>query len=72
MEKKLTFLEPKIISALNDENIEKINLNDFEIGDKITNVPNGYVSIVKKIKTNQIYLIKVLKKIEFLQNKILI
>ena len=72
MEKKLTFLDPKIISTLNDENIEKINLNDFEIGDKITNVPNGYVSIVKKIKTNQIYLIKVLKKIEFLQNKILI
>ena len=72
MEKKLTFLDPKIIASLNDENIEKINLNDFEIGEKMMILPNGYISIVKKIKTNQIYSIKVLKKIELLQNKILI
>ena len=39
MEKKLTFLDPKIIASLNDENIEKINLNDFEIGEKMIILP---------------------------------
>ena len=70
MEKKLTFLDPKIITSINDENIEKFNISDFEIGEKIMKIPNGYVAMAKKIKTNQIYSIKVLRKIDLLQNKI--
>ena len=31
MEKKLTFLEPKIINSINNDNIEKFELSDFEI-----------------------------------------
>ena len=70
MENKLTFLEPKIISSINEENIEKFNLSDFEIGEKLVKLPYGYISMAKKSKTNQIYTIKVLRKIDILQSKI--
>ena len=73
MEKRLTFLEPKIITSINNDNIEKFELSDFEIGaDKLMKFPNGYISIAKKTKTNQMYLIKVLRKKDLISNKILI
>jgi hypothetical protein len=66
MEKKLTFLEPKIISSIKEENIEKFDLSDFEIGEKLVKLPYGYISMAKKSKTNQLYTIKVLRKIDLL------
>lgn len=73
MEKKLTFLEPKIINSINNDNIEKFELSDFEISaDKFMKFPNGYMSIGKKTKTNQMYLIKILKKKDLISNKVLI
>ena len=73
MEKKLTFLEPKIINSINNDNIEKFELSDFEISaDKLMKFPNGYMSIGKKTKTNQMYLIKILKKKDLISNKVLI
>lgn len=74
MEKKLTsFLEPKLISSIDNDNIEKFELSNFEIGlDKLLRIQNGYISIAKKTKTNQMYLIKVLKKKDLVTNKTLI
>ena len=72
MDKKLTFLESKIISSVNEDNIEQFDLNDIERGEKLFEIPNGYVSMAKKIKTNQIYALKVLKKSLLLKDKSLI
>ena len=58
------------LKPLNNEIIEKFNLNDYEIGEKLCKLPNGYISIAKKIKTNQLFSIKVLRKSELvLQRK---
>ena len=56
---------------INEQDIQKFNLNEYEIGEKITKVPNGYIAIAKKIKTNQLFCIKVLKKSELLQSKLI-
>ena len=69
MEKKLTFLDQKIIPSMNDDMTEKFNLNEFEIGDKLMKAPNGCLSVAKKAKTNQLFTLKVVKKIDVLQSK---
>ena len=55
----------------NDEDIPKFNLNEFEIGEKLGKVPNGFIALVKKIKTNQLFAVKILRKSELLQNKLI-
>ena len=56
-------------NANNELKIPKFNLNEFEIGEKLCKLPNGYISIAKKVKTNQLYSIKVLRKADLLQSK---
>ena len=72
MDGKLTFLETKLISSINSDNIEKFNLSDYELGSEISQVPNGILAFAKKTKTNQIYIIKILRKRDLLQNNIAI
>jgi len=53
----------------NNSFVEKINLKDFEIGEKLTRCNYGYISYCKKIRAGQIYSLKVLKKKNLLENK---
>ena len=70
MEKK-ALNSSNFISTINEQDIPKFNLNEFEIGEKFGKVPNGYTALVKKIKTNQYFSIKVLRKSELLQTKLI-
>ena len=59
-------------SLLNENNyhfIEKINIKDFKITQKISKCNYGYIALCKKNKTNQIYALKILKKSKLLDNK---
>ena len=56
-------------SDINENNIKKINLSDYEIGDKLYKINCGYVAICRKIKTNQIYSLKVINKSELIKTK---
>ena len=70
MEKNMIIDESNSLKRSNYETIEKFNVNDYEIGEKLCKLPYGYISIAKKIKTNQLFTIKVLRKSEvFLQRK---
>ena len=53
----------------NNSFVEKINLKDFEIGEKLTRCNYGYIAYCKKIRTSQIYSLKILKKKNILENK---
>lgn len=68
MDKKITIFESKTNLPLIQQN-KKFNLNEYEIGEKLCKLPNGYISIAKKVKTNQLYSIMVLKKSDLLQSK---
>ena len=69
MEKKMTIFEPSSFLPSNGQNVDKFNINDFEIGEKLCKLSNGYLAIAKKIKTNQLFSIKVLRKADLLQSK---
>ena len=43
----------------NNSFVEKINLKDFEVGEKLTKCNYGYVAYCKKIRSNHIYSLKV-------------
>ena len=53
----------------NNSFVEKINLQDFEIGEKLSRCNYGYIAYCRKIRLNQIYGMKVLKKKNLLENK---
>lgn len=65
----MTIFEPCTFLPSNDHTIEKFNLNDFEIGEKLCKLPNGYIALCKKVKTNQLFSIIVLRKADLLQSK---
>ena len=69
MEKRMTIFESNTFNPNNDLHLNKFNLADFEIGEKICKLPNGYIAIAKKVKTNQLYSMKVLRKADLLQTK---
>ena len=50
-------------------NLEKINLKEYQIGEKIGKFNYGYLSFAKKISTNKIFSVKVIKKSLVLQGK---
>ena len=50
-------------------NIEKINLKDYQIGEKIGKFNYGYLVFAKKITTNKIFSVKIFKKSQILQDK---
>ena len=56
-------------SEINGNSIEKINLSEFEIGEKISKNSGGYTAICKKTKTNKIYSLFVLSKAEIMKTK---
>ena len=72
LEKKRTMNRcPTIITTTNnDNNIEKVNLGDFELKEKIGKNGYGYIKICKNTKTNKIFAMKILKKCDLLQSKI--
>jgi len=69
--KKSLFVRSATIITTNENNIEKIKLEDYKVGNKIgkTNL-GGYYYICKNIKTDKVYSLKILKKIDILQSKI--
>ena len=50
--------------------VEKICLDDFDFYDKIGRNDLGYYKVCKNIQTNKIYSMKILKKCDLLQSKI--
>ena len=54
---------------VNNSFVEKINLKDFEIGEKLIRCNYSFVSYCRRIRDNHIYGIKILKKKNILENK---
>ena len=54
---------------INENGIEKINLDDYKLECKIARNNLGFIAICKNTKTNKIYLMKVLRKMDIIQNK---
>ena len=52
-----------------NENIEKINLDEFQINYKIGKTNLGFIYICKNKKTNKIYFMKIFKKVNILTSK---
>lgn len=52
-----------------NDNIEKINLEEFKITHKITKTNLGFIYICKNKKTNKLYFMKILKKSDLLSPK---
>ena len=67
--KKSIFRSSTIITLNENSIIEKINLNDYKIEQKIGKTNLATIYICKNIKTNKIYSMKVMKKSENLQSK---
>ena len=55
----------------NESNVEKVNLKDIIIGQKLCKCNYGYIALCKKMKSNAIYSIKILKKIKILSEKLI-
>jgi protein kinase X len=53
----------------NENNIEKVNLDDYTILEKVGKTSCGYIYICKNNKSNKVFLMKILPKFECLQNK---
>ena len=56
--------------AVAEEKIEKIKLEDYEFLQKISRVNNGMLKLCQNSETGQYYCMKILKKIEILDTKI--
>ena len=57
------------IITVNENNVEKINLNDYKLEYKIGKTNLGFIYIYKNKKTNKLYFMKILKKVNLLLNK---
>ena len=53
----------------NENNIEKVNLDDYTILEKVGKTSCGYIYICKNNKSNKVFLMKILPKFECLQSK---
>ena len=52
-----------------DNNIERINLNEYNIGAKISKYNYGFIAFCRKNKTKKIYAIKIFKKSAIIQKE---
>ncbi len=57
-------------SYQDESSIEKINIKDFEIGEKIYKLNYGYIALCKRIKSKKLYSIKILKKKKLISEKL--
>ena len=55
---------------LAEEKIEKIKLEDFDLMQKLSRINNGTLRLCQKIETGNYYCMKILKKIEIMESKI--
>ena len=58
------------VKNLAEEKVEKIKLEDFDLMQKLTRVNNGMLRLCQKIETGNYYCMKILKKIEIMESKI--
>jgi serine/threonine protein kinase len=76
LEKKQTFNKRKsiirssTILTVNDNGIEKINLDDYKIEKKIGRTNLGYVHLCQNKKQRKEYIMKIFKKIDIIQSRI--
>ena len=54
-----------------EEKVEKINLDDFDFFQKLSKVNNGVLRLCQKIENGHYFCMRVLKKVELLESKIL-
>ena len=70
LNKRKTFFRSSTMMTYNENIIEKINLNDYKNEFKVRKANLSCYYISKNIKLNKLYFMKVLKKIDILQSKI--
>ena len=58
------------VKDLAEEKVEKIKLEDFDFMQKLSRVNNGILRLCQKIETGNYYCMKILKKIEIMESKI--
>ena len=54
-----------------EEKVEKINLDDFDFYQKLSKVNNGVLRLCQKIENGHYFCMRVLKKVEILESKII-
>lgn len=69
LKRRSIFDRSSTLITINENNVEKINLEDYKKEFKIDKTSLGYIYICKHIKTNKLFFMKVLKKVNLLQNK---
>jgi len=52
-----------------DSIIERFDITDFEIGEKVVKTNFGYISICRKVKSNKMYFLRVINKAELIKTK---
>ena len=67
--KKKSFLERSSTIVTVNDNLEKINLNDYKIEYKVFKTNLGFIYICKNKKMNKLYFMKILKKANLLSTK---
>lgn len=70
LNKRKSFFRASTIITVNDNQIEKIHLEDYKLEKKIGKTNLSTVYICKNIKTNKVYSMKRTKKIDVLQTKL--
>jgi serine/threonine protein kinase len=68
--RKSVIFRTSTIITVNDNSIEKINLDEYKLEQKIGKTNLASVYICRHIKTNKIYTMKIMKKIDVLHSKI--
>ena len=60
----------EILKTRNIDNaIERFDLTDFEIGEKLAKTSFGFISICRKAKLNKMYFLRVITKAELIKTK---
>jgi serine/threonine protein kinase len=54
-----------------DNNVERFNITDFEIGERIAKTNFGFISICRRTKLNKMYFLRVINKGELIKTKYL-
>ena len=67
--KRRSFLERSSTIVTVNENLEKIDLNEYKIEKKILKTYLGFIYICRNKQTNKIYFMKIFKKANLLSNK---
>ena len=70
LNRRKSLMRTSTILTVNDNGIERINLDDYKIEQKIGKTNLGYIYLCQNIKQRKEYIMKIFKKVEVIQSKI--